>query len=131
MAKRILIVDDDPDLVDTMKIVLEANGYVTSAAADTTQAMARLREKKPDLIVLDIMMRTKSEGIWFAQHLREDPARRDIPILVLTGVNRDPEMSGMPLDPELDAQFLPSDGFLEKPVDTDVLLREVARLTGS
>lgn len=130
MAKRVLIVDDDPDLVETTGILLKANGYEVSSAANSAEAYEQVQKHRPDLILLDIMMRTRSEGVWFSEKLRADPALRDIPILALTGVNRDPDVVLKPLDPEKDGDYFPVDGLLDKPVEPARLLSEIARLTG-
>jgi CheY-like chemotaxis protein len=130
MAKRILIVDDDPDLVESIGIILRGNGYETDSARNSQEAVERIQAKRPDLILLDIMMRTQAEGVWFSEKLRSDPALKGIPILVVSGVNRAPGVEFKPLDPERDAEYFPVDGFLNKPVEAADLLREVSRLVG-
>lgn len=128
MAKRVLIVDDDPEFVETTKIILEANGYKTQVANNGGEALARLEKEKPDIILLDVMMRTVGDGVWVSQKLRSDDRLRGVPILMITAVNKESDTRSFRLDPNSDGDFLPVDGFLEKPVEPDVLLREVARL---
>jgi len=129
VAKRVLIVDDDPEFVETTKIILESGGYETSWAKDGLEALTRLNETRPDIILLDVMMRTKGDGVWTSQRLRSDERFRGIPVLMITAVNRESDTRSFHLDPSADGDFLPVDGFLEKPVEPEVLLREVARLT--
>ena len=126
--KKILLVDDDPDFSETTGILLRANGYEVTMARDSRQAAERLAAERPDLILLDIMMRTKSEGVWFSEKLKADPQLAKIPILVLSGVNREPDIVLKPLDPERDGEYFPVDGFLAKPVEAKALLAEIARL---
>ncbi|MBM3314896.1 response regulator [candidate division WOR-3 bacterium] len=130
MAKRVLIVDDDPEFVETTKIILEAHGYATQSAKDGAEALAKLGKAKPDIILLDVMMRTTGDGVWTSQKLRSDPWLKDVPILMITAVNKESSTRSFRLDPGRDSEYLPVDGFLEKPVEPDVLLREVTRLVG-
>lgn len=129
MAKRVLIVDDDPDFVETTKIILEANGYETMTASSGEQALERVGRRKPDIILLDVMMRTKGDGVWTSQKLKGDERVRGVPVLMITAVNREPDV-GIHLDPTQDGDYLPVDGFLEKPVEPEKLLAEIARLVG-
>jgi CheY-like chemotaxis protein len=121
-------VDDDPEFVETTRIILEANGYETQAASNGGEALAQLEKEKPDIILLDVMMRTVGDGVWVSQKLRGDDRLRGVPILMITAVNRESDTRSFHLDPNSDGDFLPVDGFLEKPVEPEVLLREVARL---
>lgn len=128
MAKRVLIVDDDPEFVETTKIILEANGYETATARDGSEAISCLEQQKPDIILLDVMMRTKGDGVWVSQRLKGDKNLRGIPVLMITAVNRESDTRSFHLDPNADGDYLPVDGFLEKPVEPETLLKEVAKL---
>lgn len=130
MAKQVLIVDDNPDFVETTKIILVANGYDIRTASNGEDALALVHKEKPDIILLDVMMRTKGDGIWFSQKLRSDKTLRSIPILMITAVDQDAEMMKLHLDPETDGAYLPVNGFLEKPVEPEDLLREINKLIG-
>ncbi|MCK4351930.1 response regulator [candidate division WOR-3 bacterium] len=130
MAKQILIVDDDPDFVESTKIILSAHGYDVRTASDGKSALALLHKEKPDIILLDVMMRTKGEGVWFSQKLRSNKLLRSIPILMITAVNQDAEMKNFHLNPEIDGDYLPVDGFLEKPVEPEDILRKIVKLIG-
>jgi CheY-like chemotaxis protein len=122
------MVDDDPDFVLTTKIILESGGYDTRTAANDKEALAQLEKEKPDIILLDVMMKTIGDGVWLGQKIKGDERYGDIPILMITAVNKESGTSSFHLDPNADGNYLPVDGFLEKPVEPEVLLREVARL---
>lgn len=128
MAKRVLMVDDDPEFVETTKIILESGGYETRTATNDKEALAQLEKEKPDIILLDVMMKTIGDGVWLGQKIKGDKRYSDIPILMITAVNKESGTSSFHLDPNADGDYLPVDGFLEKPVEPEVLLREVARL---
>jgi two-component system alkaline phosphatase synthesis response regulator PhoP len=85
MKKRVLLVDDDKDLVSSLKVVLEANGFVVATAHNGPSALAQVAAEKPDLIVLDVMMDSDAEGFTVAYKLEGDPSTRLIPIVLLTG----------------------------------------------
>lgn len=127
MAKNILIVDDDPDLREATEIVLGSAGYSVASAASAAEAMKALQAKKPDLILLDIMMETDTEGFHLAYKLREDERFKDIPIIVLTCIEA---KTGEMLDPTKAGDFLPVQAFLRKPLDAATLKKKVAELVG-
>jgi CheY-like chemotaxis protein len=131
VAKRVLIVDDDPEFVETTKIILESGGYQTRTAPNGVEAMKRLEEEKPDIILLDVMMKTVGDGVWVGQRIKGDQRFSDIPILMITAVNKESADRSFHLDPGADGDYLPVDGFLEKPVEPEVLLREVAKLVNT
>jgi DNA-binding response OmpR family regulator len=85
MKKRVLLVDDDRDLVASTKAVLEANGFEVATEHNGTDALAAIAAKRPDLIVLDVMMDTDAEGFTVAYKLEADQATRQIPIVLMTG----------------------------------------------
>ncbi len=125
MAK-ILVVDDDSDLVAAISTVLEDKGYEVSTASNKEEGMAKIKEIKPDLAILDVMMTTWQDGFEMAREVKSDEGLKNIPILMLTGVG---DKTGMDFKSEAgDAEWLPVDVFLDKPVKSDVLLAEVERL---
>lgn len=124
--KKILIVDDDPDVTHAMKVVLETQSYQVSTAGNSKEARALLKQDMPDLIILDVMMDTMQEGFDFDRELKQDPKLKKIPILMLTAVK---EKTGLDFKPEAgDQEWLPVEDFLDKPVKPAVLLETVARL---
>jgi two-component system alkaline phosphatase synthesis response regulator PhoP len=125
---RILIIDDDPDITETMKIILGNRGYEVLGAPDSAKAMNRLREARPDLIILDVMMRTSQEGFELSRELKHDVQYKDIPILMLTAAK---QKVGIDFQSAAgDESGLPVEGFLGKPVKPDVLLEKVESLLG-
>jgi CheY-like chemotaxis protein len=120
---KILIIDDDPDITEAMKIILESNGYEVANAPDGTQGMKRLKEARPDLIILDVMMGTSQEGFELSRELKSDVQYRDIPILMLTAVK---QKTGLDFKPVAgDETWLPVEEYLDKPVKPSVFLEKV------
>lgn len=123
---KILIVDDDPDIVEAMKVVLSNKGYQVSSAQDSDVAEACLAKDVPDLIILDVMMRSPQEGFGFARWLHKNDAYKNIPVLMLSGVKGE---TGIDFKSEAgDDAWLPVTAFLDKPVKPDVLVDKVASL---
>lgn len=123
---RILIIDDDPDITEAMNVVLTNKGYTVDSAADSQEGMAKLAAKKPDLIILDVMMRTSQEGFELSRELKQNEAYKAIPILMLTAVK---DKTGLDFKATAgDESWLPVEEFLDKPVKPDVLLEKVASL---
>ena len=73
-SARILIVDDDPDITEAMRVVLEHRGYEVDSAAESVQAMERIKTRRPDLIILDVMMTTPQEGFVLSREFKQNPA---------------------------------------------------------
>ena len=122
----ILIIDDDPDIIEAMKVVLENKGYEVRSAQDGAEGMERLKEARPALIILDVMMRTSQEGFEFSRELKHNAQYKDIPILMLTAVKH---KTGLDFkDTAGDTSWLPVEEYLDKPVKPDVLLEMVADL---
>ena len=122
--KTILVIDDDIDLVEIIRVTLENEGYKVVDAQSGERGLAMATEMKPDLILLDVMMRTVDEGFQVAYQLRGGAGTKDIPILMLTAVAG---QTGYDFDPASDGEFLPVDEFLEKPVSPRVLVDMVRK----
>lgn len=127
--KKILVVDDEPDVVTYLTTLFEDNGYATASANDGNEAMSRVMESRPDMITLDITMPEKS-GVRFYRELKENPELAGIPVLVITGV------TGYGGDSATFEKFLstrksipPPEGFIGKPLeDRDQLLEKIKSL---
>lgn len=123
---KILVVDDDPDIVDAVRMTLESVGHEVVAARSGKEGLAMLEQEQPDLLILDVMMETHTEGFQLALKLRNpDPtsklaAYKDIPILMLTAIH-----STTPLRFEPDIDYLPVELFVDKPIDPDDLIGKV------
>ncbi len=111
--KTILIIDDDIDLVEIIRVTLENENFVVIDAQNGDRGLAMARDRQPDLILLDVMMSKVDEGFQVAYELRGNGDTKDIPILMLTAVV---DQTGFDFNPEKDADFLPVDEFLEKPI---------------
>jgi CheY-like chemotaxis protein len=125
MAK-ILVIDDDPDIVLSVRTTLEKAGHKVIEAPNGREGLERIRADRPELIILDVMMDTSTEGFQLALRLRNpDPTSdlaefRHIPILMLTAIH-----STTPLRFEPDIDYLPVELFVDKPIDPDDLLKKV------
>lgn len=125
MAKRILVVDDDPDLLEATKVILGSAGYEVATAASGTEMFAELEKDQVDLIILDVMLETETEGFHLAYKVREHAKFKDTPIIMLTCIE---EKTGEILEPEKAGDFLPVQDFLRKPLSAKDLRDRVARL---
>ena len=128
MAKKVLIVDDDPDIVEAEKMILESEGYEVDSAPDGESGLAKAREIKPDLIILDVMMATMDQGFQVAYKLRQSDELKNIPIMMTTSIG---QVTNFKFDPEKDADFLPVDVFIEKPIKPAILIANVEKLLGA
>jgi CheY-like chemotaxis protein len=124
MGKRILVVDDEPDILTYLTAVLKDAGYETSEAQDGEQALTQIEKSRPDLITLDITM-PEMTGVKTYRKLKEDEALKGIPVVIVTGVTHDFKQFI-----HTRSQVPPPEGYLEKPVKPEELLTEVARLLG-
>jgi len=122
--KIVLVVDDDPVFVDAISAVLETR-YEVRQASNGPSALSAVAKRLPDLIILDVMMDYPSEGFDVAQSLHKDPRTREIPVVMLTGVD---QMYNYRM--ETDETWVPCVRFLEKPITPDLLLTNVSELIG-
>ncbi len=129
--QKILIIDDDPDIIEAMRMPLEANDYEVITASCGKEGLERAKDETPDLIILDVMMETDTEGFQVAYELRSEGKDseyekcRETPILMITAIS---QKKGMNFSPEKDDAFLPVNGFIEKPIQPKDLLEKVAAL---
>jgi CheY-like chemotaxis protein len=127
--EKILVVDDDPDLVEVMRLTLEAAGYQIFSASSGAEGLEKVKEIDPDLIILDVMMDYTTEGFQTSLQLRNpDPDSeyypyRDVPILMLTALH---STTSLRFGPEED--YLPVDDFVEKPLEPGALVEKVQTL---
>lgn len=126
MAKKVLIIDDDPDVVLALRMPLESSGYQVQDAHSQETGLAAVDSFKPDVIILDVMMETHTAGFQLAQKLHGPAAaeeHRRIPILMLTAVHQTTPLRFGP-----DEDYLPVDDFIEKPVDPKVLMGKIEKV---
>ena len=126
MPHKILVVDDDPDILDALSMILESQGYQVVTARDGVEGLANLKAEKPDLLILDLLM-PKMDGFAVCKEL-QDPRwakYRGIPILILTSVREEASRRRYELETGLE---LDVDDYVEKPIAPDILLERVGRL---
>ena len=126
MSEKILIVDDDPDILDALTIILEAQGYQVSTARDGAEGLTTLKAEQPDLLILDLLM-PKMDGFAVCKELH-DPRWskfKGLPILILTSVREEASRRRYELETGLE---LDVDDYVEKPIAPDVLLARVSQL---
>ena len=126
-GKKVLLVDDDVDFVESNKDLLEAYGYHVFTAHDGAAGLELAKREKPDIMILDVMMATNTEGFEVARKIPHTAELKHMPILLVTGVRR--EMS-LPFKVHPDETWLPVDKVFEKPIDPQDLLDEIKKRIG-
>jgi CheY-like chemotaxis protein len=114
---EILIVDDDPDFCEIAKVALEANSFAVRCACSGPQGLALMRERKPDLVFLDVIMILPDEGVTVSEEMARDPELRDIPVVMISSVSQSEYTGHFPTDRPLHVHM-----FLDKPVSLHKLL---------
>lgn len=122
-AGKILVVDDDPDFVEYTRIVLESQGYQVQTAATTELALQMMREDKPDVVLLDVMISYVLDGLNVTHRMRDDPNLRDVPVIMISAIVNREEAGLFPTD-----EYLSVDAFMTKPIDPADLLKQVGKL---
>lgn len=125
MAK-LLIIDDDPDIIAAMQVILENKNYQVIKAYSAAEGLNKIKIDKPDLIILDVMMETASAGFEVARKIKKESGWKDIPILMLTAIK---DKTGFDFKNESgDEDWLPVDDFVEKPLKAEQLIAKVESL---
>jgi len=119
MKHKILVVEDDIDVLEARRVILEHNKYEVLTATTIEVAKETLENEKIDLILLDVMMENDSDGFVFAQYVKGNPKHKHIPIIMITAVN---QRTKFKFDIKNDGDFLPVEKFMEKPIDPDDLI---------
>ncbi len=139
MAK-ILIVDNDPDIVESIKVILESKGYEIEIATSGEEGLKKVKENKPDAIILDVMMETVDKGFEVCKILKLDDETKNIPIMMLTAIKELSDMgysmddaNSMMLDMDApnvaNIQNKPeADMFCEKPISSEDLISRIEKL---
>ena len=120
-SKTVLIVDDEPDVLEYLTALLEDNGYATVTAEDGEKALNKVREKRPDLITLDVTMPEKS-GVRFYRDIKESEEWKSIPVIMVTGVSKDFERFI-----STRRQVPPPEGYISKPIDREKILELIRK----
>ncbi len=120
--KLVLVVDDDADIREQIKGMLEAQ-YDVALAASGRECVLSIGERRPDCVVMDVMMEGICDGLETAKQLKESAETKDIPIILLTSVNK-----SFDYREQADASYFPHDVWIDKPVKAERLLKEIANL---
>lgn len=116
----IAIIDDDPDILDASSLVLTAKGYEVVTADNPDDGYKIVKEQKPDLIILDVMMNEPDDGFFLAQKFRKE--KFEIPIIMYTSISK---ALGLEF---VAGEMIPVDEFIEKPISPDTLVDKVEKL---
>jgi two-component system alkaline phosphatase synthesis response regulator PhoP len=121
---RILVIDDDPLFVEATKTILESKDYQVLTASDGDIGLQKVREEKPDLVLLDIIMPTQ-DGFRVCEEIKKDPQLANIPVVMLTSFAQKKGETDIPVSAGLE---LEAEGYIDKPVDPEELLRYVGKM---
>jgi len=119
---KILVIDDDKDLQETIRLVLEKNGFEVISAYNPEEGLQKVQSENPDLVILDVLMPSDFEGFEVARTIREELKLLKLPIILLTAVHVEKKV---PYRFAPHEQWLPVDFFFDKPVRSDVLVAKV------
>ncbi len=125
--KSILIIDDDKDYAEALRIVLANNGYDVDCALNIKEGRKAVEKNIPNLIILDVMMDKHTDGFEFCYNLKHDEECKKIPVLMVTAVT---EKTGFKFSPETDGEYLQADDYVAKPIPVAELLSRVNKLIG-
>jgi two-component system alkaline phosphatase synthesis response regulator PhoP len=117
---RILVVDDDPDFVEITTTILEENGYQTVTAANGAEALDVMRQTRPDLVLLDIMMSTVLDGLSVSEEMQADPELKNLPIIMISSIADTEHAAVFPTD-----GYVHMDAWITKPIKPEDLLKKV------
>jgi CheY-like chemotaxis protein len=122
IKKTILVVDDEPDIMTFITTLLQDNGYETMTAENGEEALDRVKEKRPDLVSLDVTM-PETSGVRFYRNIKESEDWKDIPIIIVTGISDEFEKFI-----STRKQVPPPEGYISKPIDEQELLGLIKKL---
>ena len=130
MSKKVLIVDDEPDMRVFLTTLLETNGFKPLSAEDGRQGMEIARNRKPALIILDVMM-PKESGIGMYRELKGDPDLKEIPVIMLSALSRKTFFHSQRVLDEYRGEKIPEPAaYMEKPPEPDELLEAIRKCLG-
>ncbi len=126
MSTKILVVDDDPDILEAISLILEAHGYQVVTARDGIDGLHQLKEEKPDLMILDLMM-PKLDGFGVCKELKDPRWSKyaHMPIIILSSVRQDASRRRYELETGVQ---LDVDDYVEKPIEHNILLERVEKV---
>ncbi len=129
MAHKIFIVDDDNDIIDAISMVLTKHGYQVASSLTASDALAKIKKERPDLIILDVMFpEDPSKGFELSRLFHNDPAVKDIPVIIFSAVNIRFKLGFS--KKEIDDDWMPVKEFVEKPIEPEKLLAVIKKILG-
>jgi len=129
MSKKVLVVDDDPDVRSFVVTVLEENGYIPLVAHDGVEGLEKIQADQPDLVILDVLM-PRGSGIRLYRHLKTDEALKDLPVIMFTGIALRSFLKSQKALEEFNGEVPKPDIYLEKPVEPEELVRAIETKIG-
>ncbi len=126
MSAKILVVDDDPEIREAISLILEANGYEVVTAEDGIDGLNKLKEERPDMMILDLLM-PKLDGFGVCKELKDPRWAKygHIPIIILSSVREDASKRRYELETGLQ---LDVDDYVEKPIEHTILLERIGKI---
>lgn len=130
MAKKILSVDDDPDIVTAVETIIEETGHVAITANNGEEGIAKVREERPDLVILDVLM-PKQSGIKMYRELKTDELLKAIPVIIYSGIAKRTFLRSQEALTEFGDDPVPEpSAYLEKPVEPEEMAAIIRKLIG-
>jgi CheY-like chemotaxis protein len=122
---KVLVVDDDPDFIEIVSMVLRKEGYEMESASSGDAALKQMRASPPDVLLLDVMMSTILDGVNVSFTMSEDPVLKNVPIVMISSIPHSAHADEFPTD-----EYVPISAWLTKPVQPQQLLDTVKRVVG-
>ncbi len=125
-SAKILVVDDDPDMREALQMILESGGYTVVTAEDGEECLSKLKEERPDLLILDLLM-PKMDGFEVCKALKDPRHKKHagMPIIILSSIQTDVSQRRYELETGVQ---LDVDDYVEKPIESSVLLERVGKI---
>jgi two-component system alkaline phosphatase synthesis response regulator PhoP len=124
-VSKVLVVDDDPDFVEIVSMVLRKEGYEMESASSGDDALKQMRASPPDVLLLDVMMSTILDGVNVSFTMSEDPVLKNVPIVMISSIPDSAHADEFPTD-----EYVPISAWLTKPVQPQQLVDTVKRVIG-
>jgi CheY-like chemotaxis protein len=126
MKKKVLLIDDDEDLLRSFQVILESFGFDVTTCNEGKNGFTKLKTNKPDLLILDVMMSTKLEGYEMLCVIKHNPEYKEMPVILLTGMR---DQIGTSLLSALDDELLfPNVSLQDKPIDPRMLVELIGQM---
>ena len=129
MSKKVLVVDDDPDVRSFVVTVLEENGYTPQQAHDGVDGLEKIQADRPALVILDVLM-PRGSGIRLYRHLKTDEDLKDLPVIMFTGIAMRSFLKSQKALEAFNGEVPKPDIYLEKPVEPEELARAIETKIG-